>query len=88
MFLNEYNGEEEKEIVADFNGNDVFLLGFCNRADEGFIGFDIACRPVRLGMGEYTFVTSPGSLEIRRHSGRGNCKFGRLVGSLADAIQR
>lgn len=41
----------------------VFTYGATDIADEGIVGHDIRCRPVRLGKGEYTFVCSPDQLE-------------------------
>jgi hypothetical protein len=49
--------------VGLFNKERVYILGFCDRASEGRIGYDIQCRPVRLGWGAYTFVTAPDCVE-------------------------
>ena len=50
--------------VKWFDGREaVYVLGRCTRSDEGRVGRDVRCRPVRLGPGEYTFVCAPDSLE-------------------------
>lgn len=41
----------------------VYVYGTTKRRDEGIIGHDVCCRPVRLGPGDYTFVCAPDSLE-------------------------
>lgn len=53
----------KKIQIKYFNGEAVYVLGKCKRRDEGIIGHDVQCRPVRLGEGEYTFVTAPDCLD-------------------------
>jgi len=51
-------------VIKYFDGREAtYVLGLCRRKDEGRIGYDVQYRPVRLGLGEYTFVCAPDSLE-------------------------
>lgn len=50
-------GPDGKEVEQ------VYVYGPTTRSDEGEVGRDMRCRPVRLGAGEYTFVCAPDQLE-------------------------
>jgi hypothetical protein len=52
-----------KQRIAYFNGEPVYVFGPTQRADEGIVGYDVKCRPVRLGKGPYTFVCNPDDLK-------------------------
>lgn len=56
-FIQSIGPGESKEVMQ------VYVYGPTNRSDEGIVGHDMRCRPVRLGPGDYTFVCSPEQLE-------------------------
>jgi hypothetical protein len=41
----------------------MYYKGRCDRADEGQVGFDVKCRPVSLGPGEYTVTVGGDAIE-------------------------
>lgn len=50
-------GPDGKDLV------EVYVLGKCRRSDEGTVGHDVRVRPTSLGLGEYTMVVSPDTIE-------------------------
>lgn len=42
----------------------MYYKGYCNRADEGRVGFDIRVRPVSLGPGPYTCTVGGDDVEF------------------------